>query len=118
MVLEQFSGFALFFLRIVIAQIFFLHGSYKLVGKEGPRTRPYDILGIVEISSAILLFLGFLYFVSASIFIIIMLGAIFLKFFVWENQSYAGNIEYDVLLLMASFVIFILGPGAFSLNVF
>lgn len=106
----------MFLLRLVLGQIFLVHGWRKLVNKESDGSPKYKFLGMVEILGGALLVTGFLYWFGALIAIVIMLGALFLKAFVWEGQSYVSNAEYDVLILLASLVVLALGAGAWSLG--
>ena len=108
----------LLFLRLILGQIFLVHGWRKIVKKESDGTPKYIFLGAMEVIGALLMITGFLYQIAALIFIIIMLGAIYLKFFVWEGQTYVSNTEYDVLILLSSLTIGIFGPGALALSFF
>ena len=111
-----FGGISLFLLRLVLGQIFLLHGWRKLTNKESDGSPKYKLLGTIEVLGAILLITGFLYWLGALIVIVIMLGALFLKAFVWKGQSYVSNAEYDVLILLASLAVLALGAGAWSLG--
>lgn len=79
--------------------------------KESDGTPKYLFLGAIETLFGALMILGIWTWLSAIVFIAIMLGAIFLKLFVWPDQPYAGSVEYDVLILLSSLVILALGPG-------
>lgn len=106
----------MFLLRLSLGQIFLVHGWRKLINKESDGSPKYKILGAIEVLGGILLITGFLYWIGAIIAIVIMLGAIFLKTFVWKGQGYVSNTEYDVLILLASLVVLALGAGAWSLG--
>lgn len=110
------GGLSLFLLRLVLGQIFLVHGWRKLVNKESDGSPKYKLLGVIEVFGGVLLITGFLYWLGALIAIVVMLGALFLKAFVWDSQSYVSNAEYDLLILLASLVVLALGAGAWSLG--
>lgn len=77
------------------------------------------LLGLGELAGATGVILGILIQVSAMILIIVMLGAISKKIFVWKTGFYEEKgygWHYDVLLLASNLVILTTGGG--SLTVF
>ena len=63
----------------------------------------------------IILIIGVLTRISASLLSIIMLGAIF---YVKQAQSLTGDkgVEFDLILLAASLVLIVAGPGRISIS--
>ncbi len=58
---------------------------------------------------------GYLHQIAAIVFVIVMIGAISTKLFIWPDQKYVSNIEYDVLILAASLFLLFMGPGMLAL---
>ncbi|MBA4718297.1 MAG: DoxX family protein [Nitrosopumilus sp.] len=108
-------------LRSSIGVIFMIHGISKLnpgfsnfltnIGLPPEMQIP---IALAELVPGILITIGVLSRLSASLLCIIMLGAIF---HVKEAQSLTGEIgvEFDLILLASSIVIMIAGPGRISL---
>ena len=109
-------------LRATIGVIFIVHGSGKFgpgfVGfLTGPLGLPAELqipIAIAETLGGILLIVGVLSRISASVLSIIMLGAIF-HVKGASNFSGEGAYEYDLLLLAACLVIIVVGPGRVSI---
>jgi putative oxidoreductase len=109
-------------LRATIGVIFIVHGSGKFgpgfVGfLTGPLGLPAELqipIALAETIGGILLIIGILSRISASLLSIIMLGAIF---YVKSATNFTGEgaYEYDLLLLAASLVIIGAGPGRVSI---
>ena len=109
-------------LRSAIGTIFIVHGISKLnpgfanflpnIGLPPEMQIP---IALAEAVPGILLIAGVFSRLSASLLSIIMLGAIF---HVKGAQSLTGDkgVEIDVILLAASIVIMIVGPGRISLS--
>jgi len=109
-------------LRSAIGTIFIVHGISKLnpgfanflpnIGLPPEMQIP---IALAEVVPGILLIAGVFSRLSASLLSIIMLGAIF---HVKGAQSLTGDkgVEIDVILLAASIVIMIVGPGRISLS--
>lgn len=108
-------------LRSAIGIIFIVHG----VGKFNPGFSnfltniglPVEMqipIALAELVPGILLIVGVLSRLSASLLSIVMLGAIF---HVKGAQSLTGDggVEIDLILLASSLVIMIVGPGRISL---
>ena len=109
-------------LRATIGVIFIVHGSGKFgpgfIGfLTGPLGLPAELqipIALAETVGGILLIVGVLSRISASLLAIIMLGAIF---HVKGASSFSGDgaYEYDLLLLAACLVIIVAGPGRVSI---
>ncbi len=110
-------------LRAAIGVIFIVHGSGKFgpgfVGfLTGPLGLPAELqipIAIAETLGGILLIIGVISRISASVLAIIMLGAIF---YVKGATNFTGEgaYEYDLLLLAGSLVIIVAGPGRVSIS--
>ena len=108
-------------LRSAIGVIFILHGISKLdpgfavnlpnMGLPAEMAIP---IALAELIPGIMILLGVLSRLSASLISIIMLGAIFM---VKGAQSITGKggVELDLILLASALVIMIVGPGRISL---
>lgn len=110
-------------LRTAIGVIFIAHGTGKFgpgfVGfLTGPLGLPAEMqipIALAEVIPGILLIIGVLSRISASLLSIIMLGAIF---YVKGASNLTGERAYelDLILLAASLVIIVAGPGRVSLS--
>ena len=118
--LLQFSDVALLCLRLVVAVVFFESGRRHAsdpVGRAasiglGPGVT--RVLGWAEMAAALGVALGVLTQVAALGLILIMLGAIEKKVFVWHTgfwgeQTYGWH--YDLLFVVANLVILTTGGG-------
>lgn len=108
-------------LRSAVGVIFIVHGLSKFnPGFTGFLTNngiPVEMqipLALAELVPGILLIIGILSRLSASLLSIVMLGAIFI---IKGAQSLTGNggVEIDLMLLASATVIMIVGPGRISL---
>jgi putative oxidoreductase len=108
-------------LRSVIGVIFIIHGTSKFnegfggfLSSMGIPAEMQIPIALAELIPGILLIVGVLSRLSASLLAIIMLGAIFL---IKGAQSMTGDggIEFDLILLASALVIMIAGPGRMSL---
>ena len=110
-------------LRSAIGVIFIVHGYGKIgndgfigwIGSMGIPPEMGIIIALGEVIPGILLIIGVLSRISASILSIIMLGAIF---HVKNAESLTGDgaYELDLILLAACLVIIVMGPGRVSLS--
>ena len=110
-------------LRAAIGVIFIAHGAGKFgegfVGfLTGPLGMPPEMqipIALAELVPGILLIIGVLTRISGSLLSIIMLGAIF---YVKGAANLTGERAYelDLILLAASLVIVVMGPGRISLS--
>jgi putative oxidoreductase len=109
-------------LRAAIGVIFIVHGSGKfgpgfvgfLTGLGLPAELQFPI-ALAETIGGILLIVGVLTRISASLLSINMLGAIF-HVKGATNFTGEGAYEYDLLLLAGSLVIIVAGPGRVSVS--
>jgi len=110
-------------LRAAIGVIFIVSGSGKFnpgfVGfLTGPLGLPPEMqipLALAEVVPGILLIVGVMTRISASLLSVIMLGAIF---YVKQATNFTGEgaYQYDLLLLAACLVIIVAGPGRVSIS--
>ncbi len=110
-------------LRSAIGVIFILHGYSKIgndgfigwIGSMGIPPEMGIIIAIGELIPGILIIIGVLSRISASILSIIMLGAIF---HVKGAASITGEggVELDLILLASCLVVIVMGPGRVSLS--
>ena len=110
-------------LRAAVGVIFIAHGTGKFgegfVGfLTGPLGMPPEMqipIALAETIPGILLIIGVLTRISASLLSIIMVGAIF---YVKEasNLTGQGGYELDLILLAACLVIIVAGPGRISIS--
>ncbi len=108
-------------LRSAIGVIFIVHGIMKFnpefanfLPMMGLPVEMQIPIALAELISGILMVIGVLSRLSASLISIIMLGAIF---HVKGAQSLTGDggVELDLILLTSTIVIMIVGPGRISL---
>ena len=109
-------------LRAAVGVIFIVHGYGKFgnerfiewMGSMGISPEFAIIIAAGELVPGILLIIGVLSRISASILAIIMLAAIFV---VKEASSLAGDggYEFDLILLASCLVFIVMGPGRISL---
>jgi putative oxidoreductase len=118
--LLRFSDVALLCLRLIVAAVFFESGRRHAsdpVGRAasiGLSPGVTRILGWAEITAALALALGLITQVGALVLILVMLGAIQKKVFVWHTGFWGENTygwHYDLLLLLANLVILTTGGG-------
>ena len=109
-------------LRSAIGVIFILHGMMKFnpgfanfLGNMGLPAEMQIPIALAEVVPGILLIIGVLSRFSSALLSIVMIGAIF---HVKGAQSITGDkgVELDLILLAASLVIMIAGPGRISLS--
>jgi len=110
-------------MRAAIGVIFILHGTAKFnpgfVGfLTGPLAFPPEMqipIALAETVSGILLLVGVLTRISASMISVIMVGAIF---YVKQASSITGEggVELDLILLASCLVLIVAGPGRVSIS--
>ena len=118
--LLRFSDLALLCLRLVVAVVFFESGRRHAsdpagraasIGLSPGVTR---ILGWAEMAAALGVALGVFTQVAALVLIVVMLGAIQKKVFVWHIGFWGENTygwHYDLTYLVANLVILTTGGG-------
>ena len=123
--LAQFTDVALLLLRVMIGIVFITSGWKHF---QDPEARSKDIgmskgftifLGAAEIAGGLGLIFGFLTQLTAIGLILIMLGAIWKKIFVWQTgfwgKSGTNGWSYDTMLVVMNLVIVTTGGGNLSL---
>jgi putative oxidoreductase len=123
--LAQFTDFALFLLRIMVGLVLITSGWNHL---KNPKARSKDIrmskgftifLGAAEVAGSLGVIFGVLTQIAAAGLILLMLGAIQKKIFVWRTgfwgDSGTNGWSYDTMLVVMSFVILTTGGGNLSL---
>ena len=118
--LLRFSDVALLCLRLIVAAVFFESGRRHAsdpvgraasIGLSPGATR---VLGWAEMAAALGVALGVFTQVAALILMLVMLGAIQKKIFVWHIGFWGENTygwHYDLLFLVADLVILTTGGG-------
>ena len=111
-------------IRASIGAIFIVHSLKKfdpswqewLVNSAGLPPEMQMPIALAEVIGGILLLVGVLTRISASIFSIILLGAIF--HIRWENGFFIsqGGWEWDLVMLAAVLSIIVAGPGRISIS--
>lgn len=109
-------------LRATIGVIFIVHGFSKIgndgflgwISSMGIPPEMGIVIAIGEIVPGILIIIGILSRISASVLSAIMVGAIF---YVKGAESLTGDgsYEFDLILLAACLVVIVMGPGRVSL---
>jgi putative oxidoreductase len=123
--LAQFTDFALLLLRVMVGIVFITSGWNHL--KE-PAARSKDIgmskgftifLGAAELAGGLGVAFGVLTQLAALVLILLMLGAIQKKIFVWRTgfwgESGTNGWSYDTMLVVMNLVIVTTGGGNLSL---
>ena len=118
--LLRFSDVALLCLRLIVAAVFFESGRRHAgdpVGRAasiGLSPRVTRVLGLAEMAAALSVALGVFTQVGALILMLVMLGAIQKKVFVWHIGFWGDNTygwHYDLTFLIANLVILTTGGG-------
>ena len=118
---------ALLFLRIMLSVMFIDSGRRHLMFLK-ERAKDLDlpqwftfILGAVEVAGGALVLVGLFAQTAALFLAIVMLGALYFKFFIWKTGIYGEKGEgwyYDAFLLAGVGVVFTIGAGPLSLSAF
>lgn len=123
-VLLRFADVGLLLLRLMVAAVFFDSGWNHL---KNPAERSKSIgasagftvfLGTAEVLGSVGVALGILTQLAAMGLILLMLGAIQKKIFVWKIGFWGGRAygwHYDLMLLVMNLVILLTGGGRFVL---
>jgi putative oxidoreductase len=118
----KFHDITHFGLRLTIGVIFIVHGSGKFnpgfagfLTQLGIPTEMQIVLALAEFVPGILIIIGILTRISASIISMMMLGAIF---YVKKAASITGQggVEFEILLLAGILIVIVLGPGRISIS--
>ena len=122
--LSRFTDVALLLLRVMVGIVFITSGWNHL---RDPEARSKDIeqskgttifLGAAELAGGLGVMLGLLTQLAAIGLILIMLGAIWKKIFVWHTgfwgESGTNGWSYETMLVVMNLVIVTTGGGNFS----
>ncbi|HET8719738.1 MAG TPA: DoxX family protein [Candidatus Nitrosotenuis sp.] len=118
----KFHDITHFGLRLVIGSVFILHGYGKFnpgfsgfLGQQGIPAEMQIPIALAEFVPGVLVIVGGLTRISASLLSIMMLGAIF---HVKKASSLTGQggVELEVMLLAGALVLIVLGPGRISIS--
>jgi putative oxidoreductase len=118
--LLRFSDVGLLLLRLMVAAVFFTSGLNHLKdpaerSKSIGASRGFTVfLGTAEVLGSAGLALGVLTQLAAIGLILIMLGAIQKKIFVWKTGFWGGRAygwHYDLMLVVMNLVILLTGGG-------
>jgi putative oxidoreductase len=120
--LSRFTDLALFLLRLMVALVFGTSGWNHLKSPE-ERSKSIEMskgftifLGLVEVLGSLGLAFGVLTQLAAIGLILIMLGAIQKKIFVWHFGFWAANgWNYELMLIIMNLVILVTGGGRYVL---
>ena len=122
--LFRFEDFGILLLRLMIGLVFVTSGYSHL---KDPTTRSKDIemnkgftifLGIAEVAGGLGVGLGVLTQLASIGLILIMLGAIQKKMFVWHTGFWgekAGGWHYDLMFVLMNLLILFTDGGAYTL---
>lgn len=123
--LTQFTDVALLLLRLMVGIIFITSG-WKHVTEPDARSKDIGMskeftifLGVAEVAGALGVMTGVLAQAAALGLILVMLGAIQKKIFVWRTgfwgSSGTNGWSYDTMLIVINLVIATAGTGSLSL---
>jgi len=123
--LAQFTDIALLFLRVMVGLVFITSGWTHLK-EPGARSKDIEMskgftifLGAAEVAGGLGVLLGVFTQLAALGLILVMLGAIQKKLFVWRTgfwgKSGTNGWSYDTMLLVMNLVIITTGGGNLSL---
>src|SRR5213595_1260386 len=122
--LARFTDVALLLLRIMVGIVFITSGWKHFLDPEGRSkaigmSKGFTIfLGAVEFAGSLGVIFGVLVQPAAIGLILIMLGAIQKKIFVWKIGFWGGRAygwHYDLMLLVMNLVILLTGGGSLVL---
>ena len=130
--LADYADWGLLALRTAVGIIFIVHGWPKLTQaptlgpgfakmvrlSPGAGTVWMLVQGAVEVGGGALLIGGILTQLVALAFMVIMVGAISFKVVLWKTGFMAQQTtgwEFDFVLLAASFVLLLAGPGSIAI---
>ena len=123
--LAQFTDVALLLLRVMVGIVFITSGWKHFQDPEGRSksigmSKGFTIfLGAAEVAASLGLIFGMLTQLAAIALILIMLGAIWKKIFVWHTgfwgESGTNGWSYDTILIVMNLVIVTTGGGNISL---
>jgi putative oxidoreductase len=122
--LFQFADLSLLMLRIMVGVVF-IDGGFKHLSDSAGRAKSIGLskaftifLGVAEVAGSLGVMFGVLTQLAAMGLIVIMLGAIQRKMFVWVTGFWGKNNSgwsYDLLFVVMNLVIITTGGGRFVL---
>lgn len=120
--LTRYANFSLLLLRLMVSLVFITSGWNHLKDPAGRSksigmSKAFTIfLGAVEVCGSLGVALGVLTQLASIGLIVIMLGAIQKKIFVWHLAFWANNgWNYDLMLVVMNLVIIFTGGGRYVL---
>lgn len=122
---HNYGDFVFLLLRLAIGAIFLAHGLPKReMWKAAPsenmtKSMIYILRGlsVYEPLAAVAIITGFLTQFFAAGLIVVMIGAIYMKVFVWGKKfSSDGGWEFEFILLASLIVVLCFGAGAYGLD--
>ena len=102
---SAYNSWGVWFLQFAVGVIFIFHGWPKLKSKAGLLKIGGPFHGLVEVVGGLALFFSWHVRAVGLVFVIIMLGAIWMKKFKWHTPFSSHNAmgwEYDFVLLAAN----------------
>ncbi len=119
--LGAYGAFALAVARVVLAAVFLAHGPMKWSLWKTTDAKPMKglmkFLSVAEPLGGLGVLFGFLTRWAALGLALVMLGAMYMKIFVWKRTFTGENgWELDLSLFALSVVLLVLGAGAWSLD--
>jgi len=122
--LAQFTDLGLFLLRLMVAAIF-VTGGWSHVAKSEARSKSIGMsqgftifLGIAELAGGLGIAFGVLTQPAAIGLILVMLGAIQKKMFVWHSGFWGdknSGWHYDLIMIVMNLVILFTNGGSWTL---
>jgi putative oxidoreductase len=122
--LAHFTDLGLLLMRLMVALVFVTSGYRHLKNptdraKDIGMSKPFTIfLGAAEVAGALGVAFGVLTQLAAFGLVLIMLGAIYKKIFVWRTGFWgekASGWHYDLMLILMNLVIAFTNGGAYVL---
>lgn len=123
--LEVLSDLSLLFLRVSLGVIFFYHGIKKLHYWKLHHNNQLSIgwlalwrmLSLFETVGGVAVVIGLFTKIAGLFFIAIMFGALYFKIRLWKKRfGGEGGWEFDLTLLAASCILFVMGGGSYSID--
>ena len=122
-----YGDWALLALRVAVGAIFLVHGKAKFaMWKVNPSEQMsvgmlslMRFLSIAETLGGLAILAGFLTPLAALGLMIVMLGALRFKIFVWKTpfmELTKNGWEFDLVLLASNLISFVFGPGKIALD--
>lgn len=120
-----FIPLVLLLLRILLAVMFIDSGRLHLMDPKGRGeglglpANLIILIGLGNVIGGVLVLFGLLTHIGALIMIVIMLGAIYFKVFVWRTGLYGKQNNgwyYDALLMVGAGVLLVYGAGSWALD--